>query len=88
MTIIKITNPRGKFEIYQDSNKEFRWKITSSNGRIIGASSEWFSSKSYCIENAELELRWILDFFVQLKKPIPLKPRPILSPNVLKNGKN
>lgn len=65
-----ITSPRWKFEIYQDSNKEYRWHIISSNGKTIGASSEWFSTREYCIENIKLELSWILDFLEQQKKPL------------------
>lgn len=72
-----IISPRWKFEIYPDSNGEYRWHIISSNGKTIGASSEWFSSKAYCIENIKLELFWIIGFLEQQNKivlPKTIKP--------------
>lgn len=42
------------FEIYQALNKEYRWKITSNNHKIVGASSEGFINRQDCVYNAEL----------------------------------
>ena len=40
-----------KLEIYKDKKEEFRWRRTASNGEIIGASSEGYTSKKHCEEN-------------------------------------
>ncbi len=42
------------FEIYQSPNKEYRWRITSNNNRIVGASSEGFINRQDCVNNAGL----------------------------------
>lgn len=42
------------FEIYQAPNKEYRWRITGSNGRIVGASSEGFINRQDCANNGLL----------------------------------
>lgn len=59
---IPIIHPRGKFETYEDEHGKFRWRIISSNGTIIGASSQGFASKSYCIDNAELVMQGISEY--------------------------
>jgi len=38
-------------EIYKDKKGEFRWRILSHNGEIIGASCEGYSSKQNCERN-------------------------------------
>ncbi|MDD7887108.1 DUF1508 domain-containing protein [Flavivirga sp. 57AJ16] len=42
-----------KWEIYQDSKKEWRWKRTAPNGKTVGASTEGYKNKSDCIANAK-----------------------------------
>ncbi len=42
-----------KWEIYKDNKNEWRWRRTSSNGRIVGASSQGYTNKSDCISNAQ-----------------------------------
>ena len=39
------------WEIYSSAGG-WRWKRTASNGRIVGASTEAYSNRSDCIENA------------------------------------
>lgn len=34
-----------KFEIYRDNNDEWRWRLISSNGRIMADSGESYKSK-------------------------------------------
>jgi len=34
-----------KWVFYQDSKKEWRWKVFAKNGTQVGASSEGYSSK-------------------------------------------
>ncbi|MDZ9281700.1 DUF1508 domain-containing protein [Escherichia coli] len=41
-----------KWEFYLDNSKEWRWRRTASNGRIVGASSQGYVNKSDCIDNA------------------------------------
>ena len=38
-------------EIYKDKKGEFRWRIVSHSGEIIGASCEGYSSKQSCENN-------------------------------------
>ena len=37
---------------YQDNADEWRWQLKHSNGQIVGASSEGFSSEAECRNNA------------------------------------
>ena len=39
--------------IYKDAANEWRWNRKASNGQAVGASSEGYVNKSYCIENAK-----------------------------------
>lgn len=41
-----------RFEFYPDNRGKWRWTNYSSNGRIVGASSQGYVSKQACIENA------------------------------------
>ena len=41
-----------KLEFYQDKSGEWRWRRTAVNGRVTGASSEGYKSKSDCEANA------------------------------------
>ncbi len=41
---------KGKLEIYEDAKGEYRWRLKSSNGRIIATSGEGYTRKSDCIE--------------------------------------
>ena len=40
-----------KIEIYQDNVNEWRWRVTATNGRIIGASSEGYKNKEGAEDN-------------------------------------
>ncbi|WP_081411225.1 YegP family protein [Tenacibaculum ovolyticum] len=43
-----------KWEFYKDSSSKWRWRRTvSSNGKIVGASSQGYVNKSDCIDNAK-----------------------------------
>jgi uncharacterized protein YegP (UPF0339 family) len=42
-----------KWEIYQDISGGWRWRRTASNGRIVGASSQSYSTRQACVENAK-----------------------------------
>ncbi|MFC1744418.1 hypothetical protein ACFL35_10530 [Candidatus Riflebacteria bacterium] len=46
---------RGKdrWKIYKTAPREWNWKRTASNGRIVGASSEAYKNKKECIANAK-----------------------------------
>lgn len=43
----------GKWEFYQDSKGEWRWRKTAVNGNITGAASESYKSKADAVRNAE-----------------------------------
>jgi uncharacterized protein YegP (UPF0339 family) len=40
-------------KFYQDKKGEHRWRRTSSNGNIVGASTEGYSAKASSVANAE-----------------------------------
>ena len=42
----------GKFEIYKDSQGEFRWRLRAANGEVI-ASGEGYTSKAGCLNGIE-----------------------------------
>lgn len=66
-----------KFETYL-SWSEFRWRLTT-NWIIVWASSEWFHSESYCIENAKKVMVWIYGYLEENNK----LENKIISPNWL-----
>jgi uncharacterized protein YegP (UPF0339 family) len=37
-----------KFEVYQDNEKKFRWRLKASNGEILATSGEGYKSKESC----------------------------------------
>ena len=37
-----------KFEMYDDSKGEYRWRLKAGNGAIIGDSGEGYVSENYC----------------------------------------
>lgn len=41
-----------KWELYK-SGTDWRWRRTSRNGNIVGASTQGYSSKAGCVANAE-----------------------------------
>ncbi|MEX1013883.1 MAG: DUF1508 domain-containing protein [Candidatus Paceibacterota bacterium] len=45
---------KSKWEFYKDTSGDWRWRKTASNGKIVGASSEGFSSKTNAVNNAKL----------------------------------
>ncbi len=52
---MKTTGTHDHWEFYQDNNEEhhkWRWRRTASNGRIVGASTQGYTEKEECIENA------------------------------------
>ena len=44
-------------EFYDDAAQEWRWRIRSSNGEIVAAASEGFTSKQGAFDNLKLTLR-------------------------------
>ena len=42
----------GKFEIFKDSQGEFRWRLRAANGEVI-ASGEGYTSKAGCLNGIE-----------------------------------
>lgn len=44
-------NAGDTWEIYTASDG-YRWRRTASNGRIVGASTQGYSNRSDCIDNA------------------------------------
>jgi uncharacterized protein len=42
------------FEIYKDAKKEYRWRLKSGNGKLIGMSDEGYDRKDSCQRVIEL----------------------------------
>jgi hypothetical protein len=42
-----------KFEVYQDSKGEYRWRLKSGNGQIIATGGEGYTSKAGCLNGIE-----------------------------------
>lgn len=40
------------FEIYRDSKKKYRWRVTTVNGRKLATSSESYTRRIDCIAGA------------------------------------
>lgn len=51
------------FEIYRDKRRKFRWRVTASNGEIVGASSQGFVRKKDCNRNGEKLARALRSYF-------------------------
>lgn len=49
-----MTTPNHDWEFYQDTEDNWRWRTTATNGQITGAASEGFASKESAQRNAEL----------------------------------
>ena len=47
-----MADTRRKWEIYQDTRGEWRWRCLASNGKLVGASSQGYKSKEDCVANA------------------------------------
>lgn len=41
------------WDVYQDKAGEYRWRRKASNGNIVGAATEGYSSKADCVANAQ-----------------------------------
>ena len=41
-----------KWEFYKDAADQWRWRRTSPNGNIVGASAGGYANKSDCTDNA------------------------------------
>lgn len=44
----------GKYIIYRDNQRLWRWTFYSSNGNIIGVSSESYHNKNDCLRAIEI----------------------------------
>jgi uncharacterized protein YegP (UPF0339 family) len=49
---------RAHFEIYPDAAGEYRWRLRSSNGRIIADGAEGYSSRAACRRGLALVRRF------------------------------
>ncbi len=41
-----------RWDFYKDALGQWRWRRVAPNGRIVGASSQGYSNKNDCIDNA------------------------------------
>lgn len=58
------SKPQARYEFYADTDGLFRWRLRSSNGKVISVSSEGYSDKrnalrglEICREEARAEVR-------------------------------
>jgi uncharacterized protein YegP (UPF0339 family) len=42
-----------KWEFYKDAQGKWRWRRIASNGKIVGASTEGYSNRQDCVNNAK-----------------------------------
>lgn len=40
------TDEKMKFEVYEDTKKEFRWRLKAGNGQVIATASEGYKAKA------------------------------------------
>lgn len=50
-----MSHENDTWEFYQDDSDEYRWRRTASNGQIVGAANESFSSEDAAADNARLQ---------------------------------
>lgn len=43
-----------KYQIYKDQSGQWRWRLKSSNGRIIATASEAYVNKSDCLRSIDI----------------------------------
>lgn len=55
----------GKFEMYQSSNGEWRWRLVAPNGRTIADSGEGYSSKQACQDGIKSVKRYAAEANVE-----------------------
>ena len=46
------SDSEGTWEFYTDKTKKWRWRLTDSAGKAVGASNKAFASRGDCVENA------------------------------------
>lgn len=46
-----------KFQLYQDSSGEFRWRLRADNNQVIATSGEGYKSRADCQHGIELVKR-------------------------------
>ena len=44
---------KGSTEYYQDARGEWRWRMTNTDGKIVGAACEGYKDKGDCEKNAK-----------------------------------
>ena len=55
-----ISEPRGTqthFEVYQDADGDYRWRLRAGNGEIIADSAEGYRNKADCYHGIDLVQR-------------------------------
>lgn len=50
----RAADGKGKFEVYEDAKKEYRWRAKSGNGQVVGGSSEGYKAKADAEKAVEL----------------------------------
>lgn len=43
-----------KFEVYQDAQKEYRWRLKDGDGNILGTAGQGYKSKESCMNGVKL----------------------------------
>lgn len=43
----------GKFEVYEDTSGQFRWRLKASNGQTIATGGEGYTTKSACLNGID-----------------------------------
>ncbi|MBX9584388.1 MAG: DUF1508 domain-containing protein [Gemmataceae bacterium] len=52
--LVQSGGAAGKFEVYEDEKKEYRWRFKAANGKVVAGSSEGYKEKGGAEKAADL----------------------------------
>lgn len=61
-----------KFQVYQDTARNWRWRVTAKNGRKVAASGESFASRSNAVRAAETVRHLIAGASLPASSPVDM----------------
>lgn len=60
-----------KFELYEDTNSQWRWRLKAQNGEIIADSAESYHNKADCMNGITLVRRSMAAKIVEIVREEP-----------------
>ena len=61
-----MSNPVTHFEVYEDTDGEFRWRLVSSNGQIVAVAGEGFTTEDHAWRSLNAMRIWVEVAFANL----------------------